>query len=89
MTKASIGLIGLGTMGSNLALNIADNGFDIAVFNRTVQRSVDFHASAGRLADRITPCLDLKALVAAINAPQRRSFGPMPLRPPRTSPNGA
>ena len=34
MTKSDIGLLGLGTMGAALALNIADHGFDIAVFNR-------------------------------------------------------
>ncbi|TIW62831.1 MAG: hypothetical protein E5V60_23420, partial [Mesorhizobium sp.] len=34
MEKAEIGLIGLGTMGSNLALNIAEHGHRIAVFNR-------------------------------------------------------
>ena len=28
-------VIGLSVMGSNLALNIADNGFKVAVFNRT------------------------------------------------------
>jgi 6-phosphogluconate dehydrogenase len=33
--KPTIGLIGLGTMGSTLALNIAENGFPIAVWNRT------------------------------------------------------
>ena len=32
---ADIGLVGLGTMGSALALNIAEKGFRIAVFNRT------------------------------------------------------
>ena len=33
--KQNIGVIGLSVMGSNLALNIADNGFKVAVFNRT------------------------------------------------------
>ena len=32
MSKAKIGLIGLGVMGSNLALNIERNGFPIAVY---------------------------------------------------------
>ena len=32
---AQIGLIGLGTMGANLALNIAEKGYPIAVFNPT------------------------------------------------------
>ena len=33
--KQNIGVIGLSVMGSNLALNIADNGYTVAVFNRT------------------------------------------------------
>lgn len=34
MTKAAIGLIGLGVMGQNLALNIERNGFPIGVYDR-------------------------------------------------------
>ena len=34
MTNAAIGLIGLGVMGQNLALNIERNGFPIAVYDR-------------------------------------------------------
>lgn len=37
MTQADIGLSGLGVMGANLALNIADNGYKVAVFNRTAK----------------------------------------------------
>lgn len=33
--QSDIGLIGLAVMGQNLALNIADHGFQISVFNRT------------------------------------------------------
>ena len=36
-----IGLIGLAVMGQNLALNIAEKGFDISVFNRTYAKTVD------------------------------------------------
>ena len=32
---ADIGLIGLAVMGENLALNIADHGYKVAVYNRT------------------------------------------------------
>ena len=32
--SANIGLIGLGVMGQNLALNIERNGFPIAVYDR-------------------------------------------------------
>ena len=36
--EADIGLIGLAVMGQNLALNINDHGYRIAVFNRTVSK---------------------------------------------------
>ena len=48
--QAEIGLVGLGTMGAALALNIAEKGFDIAVFNRTTSVTRSFAADAGPLA---------------------------------------
>jgi len=44
MAKAQIGLVGLAVMGENLALNIEEKGFPIAVFNRTVAKMDDFLA---------------------------------------------
>jgi 6-phosphogluconate dehydrogenase len=70
MSKAEIGLIGLGTMGAALASNIADNGFEIAVWNRTSAVTDAFHASAGTLAAKITPTQTLEGLVAAIAEPR-------------------
>ena len=49
MEKAEIGLIGLGVMGSNLALNIAEKGNRIAVFNRTAARPTPSSTNAGDL----------------------------------------
>ena len=69
--QPSIGLIGLGTMGAALALNIAENGFAIAVFNRTVSRIPEFVAAAGDLGERITPSQSLEEFVAAIARPRR------------------
>ncbi len=57
-------------MGSNLALNIAEKGNRIAVFNRTTARTDDFVASAGALADRVVPCHSIEALVEAIRPPR-------------------
>ncbi len=54
MSSCDIGLMGLGAMGSALALNIAQRGFDIAVWNRTGSKVDDFMAETGDLADRIT-----------------------------------
>ncbi len=70
MQKAEIGLIGLGVMGSNLALNIAEKGNRIAVFNRTTARTDQFVASAGKLAARIVACHSMEEFVAAIRPPR-------------------
>jgi 6-phosphogluconate dehydrogenase len=37
-----IGLIGLGVMGGNLVLNMADHGFSVAVYNRTIEKTQAF-----------------------------------------------
>lgn len=70
MELADIGLIGLGTMGAMLALNIAEKGHRIAVWNRTTQVTRDFAAGAGDLAPRIVPTESLEALVAALKPPR-------------------
>jgi 6-phosphogluconate dehydrogenase len=68
--QAEIGLIGLGTMGSNLALNIAEKGHDIAVFNRTTAKTGTFFEAAGELRSRIIPCTTLEEFVQAIRPPR-------------------
>ncbi len=70
MSDAEIGLIGLGTMGANLALNIAEKGHRIAVWNRTHAHTVTFVEKAGALADRVVACETLEALAAAIRPPR-------------------
>lgn len=68
--SSEIGLVGLGTMGAALALNIADKGFDIAVWNRTTAVTREFAAKAGSLADRITATDSLEDFVAALKPPR-------------------
>jgi 6-phosphogluconate dehydrogenase len=70
MEKPAIGLVGLGTMGAALALNIAEKGFPIAVWNRTASVVQDFHAAAGDLAGRIVPTGTLAGLAAAMAVPR-------------------
>ncbi|SER74321.1 6-phosphogluconate dehydrogenase [Tranquillimonas rosea] len=67
---ADIGLVGLGTMGAALALNIAERGYDIAVHNRTVEKIGQFVDSAGELASRLTAAETPEALVASLSAPR-------------------
>ena len=58
-TKYAFGVIGLGVMGSNLALNMEEHGFPVAIWNRHYDKTRDFlkrhrdkkFAGAERLAD--------------------------------------
>lgn len=70
MAKADIGVYGLGTMGSALALNLAENGFDVAVSNREAEWIADFVDEAGLLARRIHPNAELPEFVAALKSPR-------------------
>jgi 6-phosphogluconate dehydrogenase len=67
---AEIGLIGLGVMGQNLALNITDHGRRVAVYNRTASRTEEFVASDDAMGRPLTPCLTLEDLVAALRRPR-------------------
>jgi 6-phosphogluconate dehydrogenase len=70
VTKSNIGLIGLGTMGAMLALNIAEKGFGISVFNRTTATTKTFFENSGALAGKITPCETLIDLIASLQTPR-------------------
>jgi 6-phosphogluconate dehydrogenase len=67
---ADIGLVGLGVMGANLSLNMAEKGHNVAVFNRTAAKTEAFIAEAGNLRPRLTACYSLKDLAAAIAPPR-------------------
>ncbi|MCA0042831.1 NADP-dependent phosphogluconate dehydrogenase [Celeribacter litoreus] len=70
MSQARIGLVGLGVMGANLSLNIAENGFPIAVYNRTTSITDDFIASAGDLASNVVGTKSYEELVASLTTPR-------------------
>jgi 6-phosphogluconate dehydrogenase len=70
MAQADIGLIGLGVMGSCLALNIAEKGNTIAVFDLSAEKRDKLMKDAGPLAARIIPCADQDALVSAVKPPR-------------------
>jgi len=68
--NADIGLIGLAVMGQNLALNIADHGHTIAVFNRSPERTRTL-ADSPEAKDRpLIPTFSLEELVSTIKKPR-------------------
>ncbi|MBV7317284.1 NADP-dependent phosphogluconate dehydrogenase [Shewanella sp. NIFS-20-20] len=72
---SDIGVIGLGVMGKNLALNIADNGYRVSAFdvdspkiNALVTQA---HNESPQLdPHRILGCLDIKQLLASLDKPR-------------------
>ncbi len=63
--QADIGLIGIGLMGENLALNIASKGFRVSVFDIASERTDKFIAGRAR-GLRIGGCHSLQALVESL-----------------------
>jgi len=72
MSRADIGLIGLAVMGSNLALNIAEKGYTVAVHNRSASRIDAFVAEAREqgLESRTIPQYELADFVQEVKRPR-------------------
>lgn len=70
MSKADIGLIGLAVMGQNLALNINDHGYTVAVFNRTTSKVDDFLAGPAK-GTKIIGTRSLVELFHSLKRPRR------------------
>ena len=70
MADADIGLIGLAVMGENLVLNMANNDFQVAVYNRTTSKVDNF--IAGRAAGKsIVGSHTLEELCSKLKRPRR------------------
>lgn len=70
-----IGLIGLGVMGQNLILNLADHGYWVAVYNRTTDVTDKFIAQNpphgfGKLGGGLVPCRTLQEFLGALKRPR-------------------
>lgn len=72
MTEAlsQIGLVGLGVMGENLALNIERNGFRISVFNRSHSKVVEFIEGRGK-GKNVFGAADEKTFVESLARPRK------------------
>lgn len=68
--SAQVGLIGLGVMGENLALNIERNGYTIAVFNRHVDK-VDAFVNGAAKGKNVIGCRDEKSFCESLQRPRK------------------
>lgn len=69
--QSEIGLIGLAVMGQNLALNIADHGFRISVYNRTTSKTDEFIAANPDTPGGLVGCPTLEEFVQSLKRPRK------------------
>jgi 6-phosphogluconate dehydrogenase len=67
---SDIGLIGLAVMGENLVLNMESKGFQVTVFNRTVQKVDDFIAGRAK-GKKIAGAHTIEDLVKSLKRPRK------------------
>ncbi|WP_404424498.1 NADP-dependent phosphogluconate dehydrogenase [Nibricoccus sp. IMCC34717] len=70
-SHSDIGLIGLAVMGQNLALNIADHGFQISVYNRTVEKTDKFVADNPSTPGGLVGTKSLQDFVKSLAKPRK------------------
>jgi 6-phosphogluconate dehydrogenase len=66
----SFGVIGLAVMGENLALNVERNGFPIAVYNRSREKTDEFMATRAQ-GKNCVATYSLEEFVAALERPRK------------------
>ncbi|HVU05877.1 MAG TPA: NADP-dependent phosphogluconate dehydrogenase [Polyangiaceae bacterium] len=66
MKESQIGVVGMAVMGRNLAYNISDHGYSVAVWNR----EADMMADAVK-GTKLTPTPDLPTFVRSLERPRR------------------
>lgn len=69
-SAADIGVVGLGVMGRNLALNLSEHGRRVAVYDRFPEQVDAFVATTDAQADEIFGCQTLVDLVTALQRPR-------------------
>jgi len=68
---ADVAMIGLGVMGSNMALNMADHGFAVSVWNLRRERTDSFLRENPDTPGTLIGCATLKKLVRSLERPRR------------------
>ena len=71
MNKLSdIGLVGLAVMGENLVLNMESKGFQVSVFNRSVDKVENFISGRGK-GKKVVGAKTIEELVASLQRPRK------------------
>jgi 6-phosphogluconate dehydrogenase len=68
---AHVGLVGLGTMGQNLALNLASKQIKVSLFNRNLAKTQDFLAKNRQVTEYLAGFASLGDFVQSLPKPRR------------------
>lgn len=69
--KTDIGLIGLGVMGQNLVLNMANHGYSVSVYNRSVSKVDEFLQGPAKGKESIVGTYSIKEFVESLKTPRK------------------
>jgi len=69
--SSDIGLVGLAVMGQNLALNIADHGFTISVYNRTTSKTDAFVSAHPDTPGGLVGTATLEEFIGSLKKPRK------------------
>ena len=67
-TKYSYGMIGLGTMGCNLVLNMSDHGYSVAGYDKNIKQTENLNLQTGER--NVKAFNEIKAFVQALELPR-------------------
>ncbi|WP_295650468.1 NADP-dependent phosphogluconate dehydrogenase [uncultured Mucilaginibacter sp.] len=70
MSKYDFGMIGLGTMGRNLLLNMADHGVNGAGFDKDASKGVQLEQEGSKAKGKVKGFSDVKEFTASLNSPK-------------------
>src|SRR5579885_3251533 len=68
---ADIALIGLAVMGQNLILNMADHGYKVVAFNRTVAKVDEFLNDAANGHPNVIGAKSIEEMVSLLKRPRK------------------
>lgn len=66
-----VGVYGMGVMGQSLALNIANHGYPVSVFNRHGEKTKEFMANRAKGRQDVTPAYTLEEFAASLERPRK------------------
>ena len=69
--RGDIALIGLAVMGQNLILNMADHGYNVVAYNRTVSKVDEFLNDAAKGHERVIGAHSLEEMIALLKKPRK------------------